>query len=311
MKNPGSHVHSHHHAPPCMRIPFRCNGRPCCMFIFLYEPICIGSSCRSPLKRGTCCHDPPSKFSFPPASYAGPSIAPAAPAPLAQSHHVQYHAPDQPPAIPASSTTPFYDQMTYYTVEPLDHIMEDIELRPASPRDMDMQGSTMLKTPSPDSNGLPFHPKYRDTPGLETMSPEELTGWLRNHPHTPPMYCSQPTSAGHTRPVSPSSSDSASLRRRTLAEGHYTPVTRQATPEDISDVAPADGPPAASSRCSLRSPFGGLLPLTPLVTQILITGSEPVQSSYSRQSSGGYSYRSSPAVETADIPEGLLPIDDS
>jgi hypothetical protein len=30
-----------------------------------------------------------------------------------------------------------------------------------------------------------------------------------------------------------------------------------------------------------------------------------------RQSSGGYSYRSSPAVETADIPEGLLPVDDS
>ena len=53
MKNPSSRAHSHHHAPPCTCIPFHCNGRPCCMFIFLYEPICIGSSCRSPLKCST------------------------------------------------------------------------------------------------------------------------------------------------------------------------------------------------------------------------------------------------------------------
>jgi hypothetical protein len=201
--------------------------------------------------------------------------------------------------------------MTYYTVEPLDHVIEDLEPRAASPRDVDMQGSTMPKTPSPDSNGLPFHPKYRNIPGLEVMSHTELTAWLRNDPHAPAMYGSQPTSAGHTRPVSPSSSDSTSLHHRTSAEGHYTPVTRQVTPEDIPNVAPTDGLPAASSGHSPCSPFRGLQPLTPLVTQVPIAGSEPVRPSHSRQSSGGYSYRPSPAVETADIPKGLLPIDDS
>jgi hypothetical protein len=169
----------------------------------------------------------------------------------------------------------------------------------------------MLKTPSPDSDRLPFHPKYRDILGLEAMSPEELTGWLRNDPHALAMYGSQPTSAGHTRPVSPSSSDSALLHRRTSAEGHYTPITCQVTPEDIPDVAPADGPPAASSGRSPCSPFGGLLPLTPIVTQTPIAGSEPIRPSHSRQSSRGHSYQLSPVVESSKIPEGLLPIDDS
>jgi hypothetical protein len=50
--------------------------------------------------------------------------------------------------------------MTHYTVEPLDHVMEDVEPRAVSPRDVDMQGSTMPKTPSSESDGLPFHPKY-------------------------------------------------------------------------------------------------------------------------------------------------------
>jgi hypothetical protein len=174
-----------------------------------------------------------------------------------------------------------------------------------------MQRPSMLKTPSPDSDGLPFHPKYVEVPVYQTMSPAELRAWVRNDPHAPAMYGSQPTSAGHTRPVSPSSSDSASLHRRISAEGRYTPITRQVTPEETPDVAPADGPPAASNRSSPRPPLGGILPLTPLVTQVLITGSEPARPPHSRQSSGGYSYRSSPAVETADIPEGLLPISDS
>jgi hypothetical protein len=119
------------------------------------------------------CHDLPSKFFIPPLSYAGPSVAPAAPAPLAQSHHV-YPPHYATPAIPTSHATPFYDQTTYYTVEPLDHIMEDVEPGAASPRDVDMQGPTMLKTPSPDSDGLPFHPKYMEVPGYEAMSPLEL-----------------------------------------------------------------------------------------------------------------------------------------
>jgi hypothetical protein len=147
------------------------------------------------------------------------------------------------------------------------------------------------------------------------MSPTEFQGWLHSDPLAPTLYGSQPTSSGRTRLVSPSSSDSAPLRCQITPEGSYSPITCPATlapaQEDIPHMAPADGLPAASSRCSPCSPFGGLLPLTPLVTQIPITGSEPAQSSHSRQSSGGYSYQPLPAVETADIPEGLLPIDDS
>jgi hypothetical protein len=109
--------------------------------------------------------------------------------------------------------------MTYYTVEPLDHVMEDVEPEAASPGDVDMQGSTMPKTSSPDSDGLPFHPKYVDIPGLEAMSPSELRAWRRNDSHTPAMYGSQPTTAGHTCPVSPSSSDSASLHHQISAKG--------------------------------------------------------------------------------------------
>jgi hypothetical protein len=148
----------------------------------------------------------------------------------------------------------------------------------------------MPKTSSPDSNGLPFHPKYVGTPGLEVMSHAELTAWRRNDPHAPAMYGSQPTSAGHTRPISPSSSNSALLRHRISAEGRYTPITCQVTPEETLDVVPTHGPPAASSGCSPCSPFGGLQPLTPLVTQMPITSSESIRPPHSRQSSGGYSY---------------------
>jgi hypothetical protein len=210
-----------------------------------------------------------------------------------------------------------YHEMTFDPVEPPDHIMEDVEPGAASPRDMDMQRPFVPDTPSPvtlspgESDGLPFHPKYTDTPGLEAMSHAELAAWRRNNPRAPAMYGSQPTSAGHTRPVSPSSSDSTLLRCRTSAKGHYTPVTRQVTPEDIPDVAPAHGPPATSSGHSSRAALGSLQPLTPLVTQMPIPGSEPARPPYSRQSSGGYSYRPSPSLETIPIPEGLLPSDDS
>src|SRR5947208_15851844 len=71
-------------------------------------------------------------------------------------------------------------------------------------------------------------------------------------------------------------------------------------------MAPAHGTPADGSRSSPRSIIRShLQPLTPLVTQGTIP--EAVRPPHSRQSSGNYSYRSSPAVETADIPEGLLP----
>jgi hypothetical protein len=87
------------------------------------------------------CHDPPSKFFIPSSSYTGPSTAPAAPAPaapaapayhtpVAPAHHapVHLHIPEAP-----ASHTPFYDQTTYYTVEPLNHVMEDAEPGAASP----------------------------------------------------------------------------------------------------------------------------------------------------------------------------------
>jgi hypothetical protein len=127
------------------------------------------------------------------------------------------------------------------------------------------------------------------------------------------MYGSQPTSGGRTRPVSPSSSDSAPLHRRITPEGSYSPITRPATPapapEETQQVAPAHGAPAASNRSSPRPALGGLQPLTPRITQMPITGSEPVRPPHSRQSSSGSYYRS--ALETSDIPEGLLPSDDS
>jgi hypothetical protein len=87
--------------------------------------------------RGASCHDPPPQFFIPPSSYAGPSTTPSAPAaapayhvPVAPAHHapVHLHVPEAP-----ASHTPFYDQTTYYTIEPLDHIMEDAEPGAVSP----------------------------------------------------------------------------------------------------------------------------------------------------------------------------------
>jgi hypothetical protein len=210
---------------------------------------------------------------------------------------------------------PLYHQMTFHSTEPLDYVMDDAEPGAVSPRDVDMQRPTMPSTPSSgsthlssgESDGLPFHPKYGNVPGLEAMSHAELAAWRRDNPRAPAMYGSQPTSAGHTRPVSLSSSDSASLRRRTSAEGHYTPVTRQVTPEDIPDVAPAHGTPATSSGRSSRAALGGLQPLTPLITQMPLVGRNTVRPPHSRQSSGEHSYRPSPSLETMPIPEGLLP----
>src|SRR5947208_10004718 len=110
------------------------------------------------------------------------------------------------------------------------------------------------------------------------MSPAEFRGWLRSDPLAPPMYGSQPSSGGRTRPVSPSSSDSAPLRRRITPEGSYSPITRPATPapapEETPVVAPAHGTPATGSGRSPRHPFGSLLPLTPVLPQVPITGSE-------------------------------------
>jgi hypothetical protein len=122
------------------------------------------------------------------------------------------------------------------------------------------------------------------------------------------MYGSQPTSGGKTRPVSSSSSDSAPLRCRITPEGSYSPITRPATPASASEETQHVAP-AVSNRSSPRPPLGGLQPLTPLITQMPITDSEPVRPPHSRQSSSRSYYRS--ALETSDIPEGLLPADDS
>jgi hypothetical protein len=120
----------------------------------------------------------------------------------------------------------------------------------------------MQKTPSPESDGLPFHPKYLRAPGYETMSHEEFRAWLHSDPCAPPLYGSQPTSAGNTRPISPSSSDSALLRCQISTEGQYSPITRQATLEvtqpGTPEVAPEIGLPLASRGCSPCSPFGGV-----------------------------------------------------
>jgi hypothetical protein len=182
-----------------------------------------------------------------------------------------------------------------------------------------MQGPLMLKTPSPDSDGLPFHPKYLDKPGYEVMSHEEFRAWLHNNPCAPPMYRSQPVSTGSTRPVSLSSSDSAPLHRRLLAKGQYQEVTQEGTPkvtqQGTPEVVPMIGSPPVSRGHSPCSPLGGLLPLTPLFTQALITGQEPsggtLEHMHSRQSSGSHTYCTSPVVEVSDIPEGLLLISDS
>jgi hypothetical protein len=143
-----------------------------------------------------------SKFFIPPPSFPGPSAA-AAPAPLAQHHYVHplhYVTPAQP-SVPAEEHLLLYHQYdpqtTYYTIEPLDHIMEDVEPGAASPRDMDMQGPTMPKTLSPDSDGLPFHPKYLWAPGRgDAMSPAEFRRWLCSNLLAPSMHDSQPTSSG-------------------------------------------------------------------------------------------------------------------
>jgi hypothetical protein len=145
------------------------------------------------------------------------------------------------------------------------------------------------------------------------MSPREFRGWLRSDLLAPPMHNSQPTSSGSTQPVSLSSSDSALLHRRISTEGQYASITWLTTPTVTQDpkVVPADGPPPVSHRCSPRPIIGGLMPLTPIITQTPITGQEPSKHTHSRQSSGGYSYQSLPAVGTADIPEGLLSTEDS
>jgi hypothetical protein len=88
--------------------------------------------------------------------------------------------------------------MPYYTAEPLDHVMEDIEPGAASLRDVDMQRPFMPKTPSPDSGRLPFHPKNLRAPEHKVMSSGEFRAWLRSDPLAPPMYGSQPTSSGGT-----------------------------------------------------------------------------------------------------------------
>jgi hypothetical protein len=137
--------------------------------------------------RHSPCHDPPPNFLFSPSPHAGPSAAPAAPAypapvaPVYQapaSHHVAYQSP------PKESMPPLYHETTFHSDESPDHVMEDAEPGAASPRDVDMQRPSMPSTPSSDpssvplsageSDGLPFHPRHRWAPHLETMSPAEF-----------------------------------------------------------------------------------------------------------------------------------------
>jgi hypothetical protein len=172
-----------------------------------------------------------------PAAPAYPTLAPAPAHQAPASHHVAYQSP------PRDSMPPLYDQTTFDPVEPLDHAMEDIEPGAASPRDMDMQRPSVPSTSSSvplsagESNRLPFHPKYSWVPHLKTMSPGEFRGWLHSDPLAPPMYGSQPTSSGRTRPVSLSSSDSAPLRHRITPKGLYSPITCPTTPGPAPEEA--------------------------------------------------------------------------
>jgi hypothetical protein len=131
-----------------------------------------------------------------------------------------------------------------------------------------MQGSPMLHTPSPSSDRLPFHPKYLNGKGHEVMSPGEFRTWLHNDPHAPPLYRSEPTSAESTRPISLSAPDSpiAPIHCQLTADGQYQTVTCQVTLEVM---------PASSRGRSPCSPFGALMPFTPIFTQVLLSGSEP------------------------------------
>jgi hypothetical protein len=116
------------------------------------------------------CHNP-AKFIFPPLPLSGPSAA--APAPLAQNYNVHptyYAAPAQPPVQ--------LSPLSYYQDTVPLHIPETSGYAPNAPKPTrgygDMQGSPMSHTTSPDSDELPFHPKYLDVPGHKAISPREF-----------------------------------------------------------------------------------------------------------------------------------------
>jgi hypothetical protein len=166
-------------------------------------------------------------------------------------------------AIPLHIPEPFD-----YIPESIDHVIEDADQEATGQGDMDMQGPFMLHIPSPDSDGLPFYPKYLNSEGHEVMSPGEFRAWLYNDPHAPPLYRSQPTSAGSTWPISPSAPDNsvAPICRWLSAEGQYQMVTHQVTPEVTT---------TSSRERSPCSPLGTLMLFTPIFTQVPIPRSEP------------------------------------
>jgi hypothetical protein len=86
-----------------------------------------------------------------------------------------------------------------------------------------MQGPLVPYTPSPDSDGLPFHPKYLNIEGYKAMSFGEFKLWLHDNPCAPPLIRSQLVSAGSTQPISPSAPDSpvALVCYRLMTKGQY------------------------------------------------------------------------------------------
>ena len=127
-----------------------------------------------------------------------------------------------------------------------------------------MQEPPMPHTKSPDSDRLPFHPKYLNHPGHASMSGDELHLWLHDDPNAPPLLGSQPTSAGNTRPVSPSAPGSpvAPIHHQLSNRGRYQAITREATPEDIQEESTIPIPTIPSRGHSPRSPLSTLLPFT-------------------------------------------------
>jgi hypothetical protein len=83
-----------------------------------------------------------------------------------------------------------------------------------------MQEPLMPQSPSPVSEQLPI-PLDEQEP--VPMSPGEVELWVYDDPHAPPAAGSNPISAGHTRPSSPSLPDSLTtpIYRRIMPEGRY------------------------------------------------------------------------------------------
>jgi hypothetical protein len=105
------------------------------------------------------------------------------------------------------------------------------------------------------------------------ISPGEVELWLYDDPCTLPATRSNPISARHTRPSSPSLPDSpaAPVCRRITSGGRYKVPLPCPIEDDTTSVQSTSYMPAPSRGCSLHHPLSTLFPLMLL----LITSSLP------------------------------------